>query len=312
MATAEDNALPDELVLPARFDAPPPITHSRVPVWLRVVGSLVIVLAAGWLPLWLVLVGSAVALGATGLSLIRGDSAREPRRNELISLVAHREPQRRVYAQMRWYSPGGPALPEISVAAEQGGHVDQLFGVPDGIDFAAAGLRVDGEPAPAMLLGDIDHGGHCVLVLDGSEQVLPLSLPYQPKGRKFLRPRQFGHVFQSPGPTAPVLTTLRMRGKAGTAVKWLQDGPDWTDVRLLPVRGDWTRVVLADPDDGSLLAHVRLPWAARRLATRPLASLAAVQQKWRMDPEAPGDIEILLYGADWPAVVLTRVSGRLR
>ncbi|QUQ71425.1 hypothetical protein JJ691_92120 [Kutzneria sp. CA-103260] len=310
MAAAEDDALPDELVLPARFDAPPPITHSRVPMWLRVVGSVVITVAAGWLPLWLVLVGSAAALGAAGLSLIRGDSAREPRRNELISLVAHREPQRRVYAQMRWYSPGGPAMPEISVGPEQGGPVNQLFGVPEGIDLG--GLRVDGEPAPAMLLGDVDHGQHCVLVLDGNEQVLPLSLPYQPKGRKFLRPRQFGHVFQAPGPTAPVLAPLRLRGKTSTAVKWLQDGPDWTDVRLLPVRGDWTRVVLADPDDGALLAHARLPWSARRLATRPLASLVAVRQKWRMDPAAPGDVEILLYGADWPAVVLTRVSGRLR
>ncbi|MFC0433000.1 hypothetical protein [Kutzneria buriramensis] len=310
MATAKDDALPDELVLPARFDAPPPITHSRVPVWLRVVGALALVLVAGWLPLWLVLIGAAAALGATGVSLIRNDGNREPRRNELISLVAHREPQRRVYAQMRWYSPGGPAMPEISVAAEQGGHVDQLFGVPDGIDFG--GLRVDGEPAPAILLGDVDHGRHGVLVLDGCEQVLPLSLPYQPKGRKFLRPRQFGHVFQAPGPTAPVLTGLRLRGKAGFATKWLQDGPDWTDVRLLPVRGDWTRVVLADPDEGTLLAHARLPWAARRLATRPLAALVAVRQKWRMDPEAPGNVEILLYGADWPAVVLTRVSGRLR
>jgi hypothetical protein len=310
VATAKDDALPDELVLPARFDAPPPITHSRVPTWLRVVGALALVLVAGWLPLWLVLIAAAAVLGATGLSLIRDDSNREPRRNELISLVAHREPRRRVYAQMRWYSPGGPAMPEISVAAEQGGHVDQLFGVPDGIDFG--GLRVDGEPAPATLLGDVDHGRHGVLVLDGCEQVLPLSRPYQPKGRKFLRPRQFGHVFQAPGPTAPVLTSLRMRGKAGFAAKWLKDGPDWTDVRLLPVRGDWTRVVLADPDEGTLLAHARLPWAARRLATRPLASLVAVRQKWRMDPEAPGDVEILLYGADWPAVVLTRVSGRLR
>ena len=215
MATAEDDALPDALVLPARFDAPPPITHSRVPLWLRIVGPLVLALVSAWLPLWLVLVGSAIALGATGLSLIRGDSAREPRRNELISLVAHREPQRRVYAQMRWYSPGGPARPEISVAADEGGHVDQLFGVPDGIDLG--GLRVDGEPAPATLLGDVDHGGHCVLVLDGNEQVLPLSLAYEPKGRKFLRPRQFGHVFQAPGPTAPLLVPLRLRGKAATA-----------------------------------------------------------------------------------------------
>jgi hypothetical protein len=71
-------------------------------------------------------------------------------------------------------------------------------------------------------------------------------------------------------------------------------------------------VVLADPDDGVLLAHARLPWAARKLATRPLAALAAVRPKWRMDPEAPGNVEVLLYGADWPAVVLTRVSGRLR
>jgi hypothetical protein len=310
VATAEDDALPDELVLPARFDAPPPITHSRLPLWLRIVGPLVLALVSAWLPLWLVLVGSAVALGATGLSLIRGDSAREPRRNELISLVAHREPRRRVHAQLRWYSPGGPARPEISVAADEGGHVDQLFGVPDGIDLG--GLRVDGEPAPATLLGDVDHDGHCVLVLDGNEQVLPLSLPYQPKGRKFLRPRQFGHVFQAPGPTAPVLVPLRLRGKASVATKWLQEGPDWTDVRLLPVRGDWTRVVLADPDEGTLLGHARLPWSARRLATRPLAALVAVRQKWRMDPEAAGDVEILLYGADWPAVVLTRVSGRLR
>jgi len=309
VATVEDDALPDELVLPARFDAPPPITHSRVPMWLRVVGSLVITVVSGWLPLWLVLVGAAAALGAAGLSLIRGDSAREPRRNELISLVARREPQRRVYAQLRWYSPGGRAMPEISVGPEQGGAVNQLFGVPEGIDLG--GLRVDGEPAPAVLLGDVDHGRHGVLVLDGDEQVLPLSLPYQPKGRKFLRPRQFGHVFQAPGSTAPVLVPLRLRGKASMAAKWLRDGPDWTDVRLLPVRGDWTRVVLADPDDGALLAHARLPWSARRLATRPLASLVAVRPKWRMDPEAPGDVEILLYGADWPAVVLTRVSGRL-
>jgi hypothetical protein len=310
VARAEDNALPDELVLPARFDAPPPITHSRLPMWSRVVGVLVILVLSGWLALWLVLFLSALALGAAGISLLRGDRAREPRRAELISLVAHREPRRRVYCQLRWYSPGGPVLPEISVATEQGGHVQQLFGVPDGIDLG--GLRVDGEPAAATLLGDVDAGRHGVLVLDGHEQVVPLSLPYRPKGRKFLRPRQFGHVFQAPGSTAPVLTTVRLRGRGAHAVTWLGADPRWTDVRLLPVRGKWTRAVLADPEDGSLLAHVRLPWAARRLATRPLAALVAVRPKWLMDPDAPGQVEILLYGADWPAVVLTRVSGRLR
>lgn len=310
MAVAEDNVLPNALVLPARFDAPPPITHSRLPLPSRIAGGLLIIFVSAWVPLGLLLIVVAVALAVVGFGLLRNDRAEAPRRAELIDLVAHREPQRRVYAQLRWYSPGGPTLPEISVAAENGVEVEQLFGLPDGVDLGD--LRVDGEPAPATLLGDVDAGRPGVLVLDGSDQVLPLSLPYQPKGRKYLRPRQFGHVSSAPAPDMAVLTSLLHRGRAGQAVAWLGSDPEWTDVRLLPVRGRWTRAVLADPDDGTLLGHVALPWQARRLATRPLAALLAVRPKWRVDPQAPGEVEVLLYGADWPAVVCTKVRGRLR
>ncbi|AHI00740.1 hypothetical protein GCM10010174_46120 [Kutzneria viridogrisea] len=306
MAAADDNALPDALVLPDRFDAPPPITHSRLPRWAQIVGAVALVLVSAWLPLWLVLILSAVAIAVVGFALLREDSAQPPRRAELVRLVATREPSRPVYAQLRWYSPGGPALPEISVATERGGEVEQLFGVPEGVPLG--GLRVDGEPARATLLGD---GEAAVLVLADSDQVVPLSLPYQPKGRKYLRPRQFGHVHGAPGANTRVLATLLNRRRTAKAAAWLADGPEWTDVRLLPVRGRWTRAVVAD-ENGALLAHVSLPWQGRRLVTRPLAGLLAVRPQWQVDPEGPTQVEVLIYGADWPVVLVTTLDGHLR
>ncbi|MBV9844924.1 MAG: hypothetical protein JOZ47_07615 [Kutzneria sp.] len=308
MRAAENDPLPDALVLPAQVDALPPITHSQVPRPIRVLGALAAVVVSGWIALWLVLILSAAVLAAAGVSLLRADNARTVRKAELVDLVARRAPRRGVWAQVRWYSPGGTVLPEVSVAAERGAEIEQLFGLPVGMDLGE--LRVDGEPTPATVLGEVDSGGVGVIVFDGSAAALPLSPPHEPRGRRFLRPRQFGHVFAEPAGDLEVVTRLVRRRHAAEAAAWLASGPDWTDVRLLPVRGQPTRAVLADPEAGTLLAHVTLPWRARRLATRPLATLLAVRSGWRVDPRGRrDDVEALLYGPDWPVVVLTTVKG---